>query len=572
MMTPPEPASVPAASAVARPAREPRLTRLGPALAALATFALHAACWDRYGIFRDELYFIVCGERLSAGYVDQPPGIAIVARLAHSLFGTWVPGLRLFAWIATAATVYLAGRLAARIADLAGGPGDARPPRHRLLGLRPRPVGGRSPPPPPLAPGQAHPPAPALAGAGATIAGVATFACLVLRGGSHFLSMNAFEPLLVLALVHVLLRLAQGEDPRLWVAAGGLAGLAVLFKYSSAPLSLALLAGFLVTPARRALWTPWALLGAAFGLLVVLPNLAWQASHGFPFLELVHNQLAYKNTPTTPLRFLGGLLFEANPGNAPIWLGGLLWLLLSRGARPARFAGVGGLLFLLLLTFGHAKPYYASPLLPIFLAAGGAAFAALVRSRATRQVYCGALALSALAFAPMAVPILPVEAFVAYQAALGLRTAPSERLAESVLPQIFADQFGWRELVAGIARAYRSLPPEQQRHAVVFGRNYGVAAAVDVLGPELGLPRGIAASGHNQYWLWGLPAGRGDPAIVVSDPDETCLHGLFREQVEAERLAASPYAMPYESGHVLWICRGLERPATRMPDALRHFE
>ena len=291
------------------------------------------------------------------------------------------------------------------------------------------------PPDPRLAPGQAHPPAPSLAAA-ATIAGVATFACLVLRGTSHFLSMNAFEPLLILALVHVLVRLAQGEDPRLWVAAGGLAGLAVLFKYSSAPLALALLLGFLATPARRALRTPWALAGAAFGILVVLPNFAWQASHGFPFLELVHDQLAYKNTPTTPLQFLGGVLFEANPGNAPIWLGGLAWLLLARSARAARFAGVGGLIYLLLLTFGHAKPYYLSPLLPVLLGAGGAAFAAVIRSRRTQRIWCGALAASALIFSPMAVPILPVEAFVAYQAALGMRTSQMERLSQSVLPQV----------------------------------------------------------------------------------------------------------------------------------------
>ncbi len=514
------------APAVAAPAPEPRLARLGPALAALATFALHAACWGRYGLFRDELYFMVCGERLSAGYVDQPPGIALVAGLAHRLFGTWVPGIRLFAWVAAAATVYLAGRLAARLSG---------------------------------------------SGAAATIAAVATFACLVLRGTSSFLSMNAFEPLLVLALVHVLLRLARGEDPRLWVAAGGLAGLAVLFKYTSAPFSLALLLGCAVGPARRALWTRWALAGAAFGLLVVLPNFAWQAAHGFPFLELVHDQLAYKNTPTTPFQFLRGLLFEANPGNAPIWLGGLGWLLFSPSAREARFAGVGVLVYLLLLTFGHAKSYYAAPLLPILLAAGGAAFAALVRSRRTQQVYCGILAASALVFAPLAVPILPVEAFLAYQSVLGAKPPPMENLAQSVLPQLYADQFGWPELVAGVARVYRSLPPEEQQRAVVFGKNYGVASAVEILGPAYGLPPGIAISGHNQYWFWGVPPGRGDPAIVVSDPNETCLH-LFRDQDEAEHLAATPYAMPYENGHVIWICRGLERPMTSIPDRARHFE
>ena len=89
----------------------------------------------------------------------------------------------------------------------------------------------------------------------------------------------------------------------------------------------------------------------------------------------------------------------------------------------------------------------------------------------------------------MAVPILPVEAFVAYQAAVGLKTAKLEKLDQSVLPQVFADQFGWPELVAGIARVYRSLPPEEQARAVVLGKNCGVASAAEILGPRLGLPR-----------------------------------------------------------------------------------
>lgn len=200
-MTTPEPVpSAPpgAAPAPAQPSTtaEPRSSRLGPALAALATFALHTACGGRYGIFRDELYFLMCGLRPSAGYVDQPPGIALVARLAYSLFGTWVPGLRLFSWVAAAATVYLTGRLAARISG---------------------------------------------SGVAATLAAVGAASCLLLVGTSHHLSMGAFEPLLVLAVVHVLLRLSQGGDPRLWLAAGRLAGMAVLMKYTAAPLCLALL-------------------------------------------------------------------------------------------------------------------------------------------------------------------------------------------------------------------------------------------------------------------------------------------------------------------------------------------
>ena len=39
-----------------------------------------------YGIFRDELYYLMCGRHLAFGYVDQPPMVALQARLADTLF------------------------------------------------------------------------------------------------------------------------------------------------------------------------------------------------------------------------------------------------------------------------------------------------------------------------------------------------------------------------------------------------------------------------------------------------------------------------------------------------------
>jgi len=80
-----------------------------------ARLLLHLAVGGRYGFFRDELYFIVCGWRLDFGYVDQPPLTPLLARLARLLFGDSLPGLRLLAALAGAATVVLAGLIARRL-------------------------------------------------------------------------------------------------------------------------------------------------------------------------------------------------------------------------------------------------------------------------------------------------------------------------------------------------------------------------------------------------------------------------------------------------------------------------
>src|SRR5437660_11318377 len=79
---------------------------------ATAKILFHLLTAARYGIFRDELYYLACSEHLDLGYVDQPPIIAFVAWIARHVFGESLLGLRFIPAAAGAATVWLTGKLA----------------------------------------------------------------------------------------------------------------------------------------------------------------------------------------------------------------------------------------------------------------------------------------------------------------------------------------------------------------------------------------------------------------------------------------------------------------------------
>jgi hypothetical protein len=75
---------------------------------AAALFAVLMALSPLYGFHRDELYFLDCGRRLQASYVDQPVLTPLLARISLSLFGVSLPGLRPWPALAGVATVIVA--------------------------------------------------------------------------------------------------------------------------------------------------------------------------------------------------------------------------------------------------------------------------------------------------------------------------------------------------------------------------------------------------------------------------------------------------------------------------------
>jgi hypothetical protein len=74
--------------------------------------ALYLLAGPHYGYFRDELYYLACGEHPAWGYVDQPPLIGWIAWLLQHTIGTSLWALRLLPALAGVATIILGGQLA----------------------------------------------------------------------------------------------------------------------------------------------------------------------------------------------------------------------------------------------------------------------------------------------------------------------------------------------------------------------------------------------------------------------------------------------------------------------------
>ena len=460
---------------------------------AAAEFLLLVVTSNRYGYHRDELYFRVAARHPAWGYDDQPALTPLVGRFSEWMFGADPRGLRMLSAVAMALVVVLVALIA------------------RELGA---------------------------GAAGQAVAALATAASAAAMAVGHLLSTTTFDVLVWVTLVYVVARILGGGDARQWLLVGLVAGIGLENKQLVLLLVVALACGCLLARRWDLARNPWLWGGAGLAFALWLPNLLWQARHGWPQLELAdkigqEDPVGYR-VQLLPLQFLliGPLL-------APLWIGGLWWLLRRPEARPYRPLGFAYVVLLVIALVTGGKPYYTMGFLLVLLGAGGVVAESWMRDRRARKLALGAaIAVSAAVAAVITLPLVPVE---------DVHATPIPDLNEDAIETI-----GWPTFAATVGRVWNELPQSERSTAVVYASNYGEAGAIARYGRAHGIPR--AYSGHNAFWRFGRPPDGAHPIIVVGYHHREALRGEFRGCVLSARIDNGVALDNEEQGAPIWTC------------------
>lgn len=493
-------------------------------LTALVALIGHLLVAQNYGYFRDELYYIAAGRHLSLGYVDFPLLTAALAALIERTIGLSLFALHLIPAFAHAALIVATGLIARR---LGGGPFAQ------------------------------------------FLAALASLVSVSFLATGSIFSMDALDALWWALGALVLVALIQTGNRRLWLLFGFVAGIGFLTKLTILFFGFAVVVALLLTPERALLRIRWLLAGGVVAAIGFAPYAFWNATHGWATLgfwanyggKLVHGSVQ---------SFVAQQILTANPATFPLWIAGLTFYFSSVGKR---YRALGWVFVILFILFGvtQAKAYFLSPAYPILFAAGALRLEAWTRAarRWLRPAYVGVLALAGLALAPVAMPILPPATFGRVYGPMGGDAGVQmERHQTAVLPQWFADRFGWENQVAGVAQVYAALPPDERAKACIATQNYGEAGAIDFFGPAYGLPHAI--SGHNTYWIWGPGTCTGQVVITVgvSGSDLALQFG----DVRLAATVTCDYCMPYEDHLPIYVNRQPKLPIGAAWEQVRHFE
>jgi 4-amino-4-deoxy-L-arabinose transferase-like glycosyltransferase len=463
----------------------------------------HMLTNGQYVFHRDEWQFLSDAQHLDWGYVPYPPLTAALEHIGLAMFGLSLVGLRTFSVLAQVLVIFAGGMMAR---DLSGG---------RLAQIFAAVAIGLSP--------------------------------LPMFEATEF-QYSSFDLLWWVLIAWCVIRLLRDDEPRWWLAIGLLAGLGLQTKYSIAFYLVGIVAGVVLTDARRAFGSRWFWAGGVLALLMVAPNLVWLIEHdgvSYRFLQSIHARDVGLGRTDGYLR--DQFLLNANLFAAPVWLAGLIAFFRS---PRYRLLGWMYLVPMLLFLLARGRFYYVCGAYPMLLAMG-----AVVAEQWLRTVPRAArVGVALLAF----VGVLAVGAYAVLRIVPIAGSGPLRDYALKHNSDL-REEIGWDHQVAQVAAIRDALSPEQKAHLGIAVGNYGEYGAIALLGPRYGLPTPITTV--NSGWLRGYPQPPPTTVILLGNSRANA-DALFSDcHLAAKQAKVMDVANEESAGHPeIFVCGPARKP------------
>lgn len=418
---------------------------------AIVKLLIHFITVNNFELHRDAYLYYAQSEHLAWGFVSVPPSIAVIGKLATSIFGNTTFGLRFFPALIGAINII-------------------------IIGLFTKELGGNKK--------------------------AIIIACLAYLLSPSFLHTNAlFQPVAFnhfywLLSGYLIFKMISQNNPKIWLWIGITFGLAFLNKYSIVFFYTAFAIALLISKNRYLFQSKYFLFAIVIGLIIISPNLFWQLENNWPVLqhmsELRETQLVHVR-----LSDFINAQFLMNMQALFIWVFGLVILLFYKKEKNYRLFGYMYLLIIILLLAGSGKAYYTLGIYPILFVFGAYFIEKYIKK-----------------FTMIVVSSLIIFMFVSLYISLSFDGIPLSTFENSFnkeafrwedgvnhdIPQDMADMTGWTEIGEEVSKIYVSLGEENRDNCEIYCYHYGQAGAVMFYGKEFGIPQPISPNGSFVFW------------------------------------------------------------------------
>lgn len=471
-----------------------------PIIAALALVKLgiHLVGNRNYGFHRDELLHLSVSQHLAFGYMEFPPFIAWIGKLAYLIFGCSVSGVRFFSTLAGLVILVVCCLMAKEF----GGKAKA-----------------------------------------VFLAGIAVLAFLPFYRNHMLFQPVGFDQMFWTLGFYLLLKYINTQNNKFLIYLGITAGFGLMNKYTFLVLGIGIAVGLLFYENARLYKSKWLYLSVLIAFLIFLPNIIWQFEHHFP--ALLHLQ----KLKESQLDEMGPYDFILDQVKLPFTFVfsviGLILLLFSNHFKNYKVFGIATIVIFVTMWLMQSKGYYFYAIYPVLFAAASVQTERFFRNKPVwNYAVAFVLFFPVFFYLPKDIPVLSIENHVRY---LNLKPDANGHVK---LTDDYADMFGWDEQVKLTDSIYKSLPEAQRNDCMVIAENYGEAGAIEILGKQYGLPDPVCKSGS--FWLWGAGNKSGNLAITIGLEKEV-VHYLFSE-CQLVKTIKHRYAIDEENNIPVYIC------------------
>ncbi|OAB29200.1 hypothetical protein FBFR_07110 [Flavobacterium fryxellicola] len=306
-------------------------------------------------------------------------------------------------------------------------------------------------------------------------------------------------------------------------------------------------------------------------ILLLLPNLIWQYANNFPVLQMFNRLYETQLDKISRIESLGQLLMGINPLVSLLIILPAFIYLLKNNKSINRPLAVSILLSVLFLSFKNGKSYYFYPIVLTIIPFGALFWEQIVLEKKKWVIYpITTLLLLGAVLIPFGMPVYSFNRYLT-------KIYPFEKKEiEGGKYAIKYDEYytkqKWQTTMQELKLVYDSLPLEERNICMIWGKHYGQAGAVNLLGVKYNLPK--AFSYHGSFYSW-TPKGQMPNTIIALSYRVGDFFSAYFDEVKLVRIIYNPYANNEEELYQrIYICKKPKQDFDKMKELfkIRIFE
>ncbi len=300
-------------------------------------------------------------------------------------------------------------------------------------------------------------------------------------------------------------------------------------------------------------------------ILLLLPNLIWQYANDFPLLQMFGRLYETQLDNGSRIGNLGQLLIDINPLASLLIIVTAVIYIFKNNKTFNKPIAISILLSGAFLSFSNGKPYYFYPIILVMIPFGAIFWEQTILQKKWMIYPITALLLLAAVLIPFGMPVYSFNNYLT-------KVYPFEKKnIEGGKYGVKYDEYytkeKWKETMQQLKSVYDSLPTNEKQNCMIWGKHYGQAGAVNLLGVDYNLPK--AFSYHGSFYSW-TPKEQMPNTIIALSYRVGDFFGPYFDELTLVRTIYNPYADNEEELYQrIYVCKKPKQDLEKMKELFK---